>query len=103
MERLCFFIELEDGAEPEYERRHDELWPEMREALIAAGYTNYSLFRRGSTVVGYAECVPDAATVLGKMNATPVTERWNKSLQGVIKQLTDQDGSLIRAHEVWHL
>ena len=103
MERLCFFIELEDGAEHEYERRHDELWPEMREALIAAGYTNYSLFRRGSTVVGYAECVPDVTTVLTKMNATPVTERWNQSLQGVIKRLTDQGGSLIRAHEVWHL
>ncbi|MFI0424081.1 L-rhamnose mutarotase [Spongiactinospora sp. 9N601] len=55
MERLCFLIELVPGSEAEYDRRHDEIWPEMRRAVSAAGYTNYTLFRRGSTVVGYAD------------------------------------------------
>jgi len=103
MERLCFLIELEPGAEQEYERRHDELWPEMHQALKAAGYTNYSLFRRGSTVIGYAECVPDVATVLRTMAASPVTPRWNESFQGIIRRITDDAGDLIRAAEVWHL
>jgi L-rhamnose mutarotase len=103
MERLCFFLELEEGAEQEYERRHDEIWPEMREAVSRAGYTNYTLFRRGSTVVGYAECVPDVATVMEKMRSAPVTARWNESFRGVIKRLTDEEGNLIRAAEVWHL
>lgn len=103
MERLCFFIELHEGAEQEYERRHDEIWPEMAEAVSAAGYRNYTLFRRGSTVVGYAECVPDVAAVMQKMATAPVTPRWNESLEGVIKTLTDEAGNLVRAVEVWHL
>ena len=103
MERLCFFIELEEGAEEEYERRHRELWPDMHDALVAAGYTNYSLFRRGTTVVGYAECEPDVATVMAGMGAAEVTPRWNASFDRVIKTLTDGDGELLRADEVWHL
>jgi L-rhamnose mutarotase len=103
MERLCFLIELQHGAEQEYQRRHDELWPEMHDALKAAGYTNYSLFRRGSTVIGYAECEPDVTTVLETMAASPVTPRWNESFQGIIKRLTDDSGDMMRAAEVWHL
>jgi len=103
MERLCFLIELEPGTEQEYERRHDELWPEMHAALKAAGYRNYSLFRRGSTVIGYAECVPDVAAVLAAMDAAPVTPPWNESFQGIIRRITDDAGDLIRAAEVWHL
>jgi L-rhamnose mutarotase len=103
MERLCFFIELEEGAEEEYERRHRELWPDMHDALVAAGYTNYSLFRRGTTVVGYAECEPDVATVMARMGAAEVTPRWNASFGQVIKTLTDREGELLRADEVWHL
>lgn len=103
MERLCFFIELHAGTEAEYERRHDEIWPEMREAVSAAGYTNYTLFRRGTTVIGYAECVPDIASVMQKMGTFPVTARWNESMEGIIKTLIDSDGQLVRALEVWHL
>jgi L-rhamnose mutarotase len=103
MERLCILIELEHGAEEEYQRRHDELWPEMRDALKAAGYSNYSLFRRGTTVIGYAECVPDVARVLETMAASPVTPRWNASFQDIIKRLTDESGQPLRFAEVWHL
>ena len=103
MERLCFFIELEPGAEEEYERRHRELWPEMHDALVAAGYTNYSLFRRGTTVVGYAECVPDTGTVMAKMADAEVTPRWNASFVSIIKSMSDNNGELMRAEELWHL
>ncbi len=103
MERLCFFMNLVPGTEAEYERRHDEIWPEMRDAVEAAGYTNYSLFRRGTTVVGYAECVPDVATVAAKMAEAEVTPRWNTSFEGIIDSMTDAEGNLLRADEVWHL
>ena len=53
MERLCFLMHLIPGQENEYERRHAEIWPEMRDAVSAAGFTNYGLYRRGSTVIGY--------------------------------------------------
>lgn len=103
MERLCFSMNLVPGSEAEYERRHAEIWPEMREAVSEAGYTNYTLFRRGAMVIGYAECVPDVATVAANIGVTDVAARWNKSFEGVIESMTDADGNLLRADEVWHL
>lgn len=97
MERYCFVIELNPGKEEQYDRVHREMFPEMRDALIAAGYTNYTIFRRGTTVCGYAECVPDVESVRAYMEAHPVSQRWREALAGVAKQ------RLERAEEVWRL
>src|SRR5580704_15573649 len=76
MERLCFVMELNPGQEEKYDRVHREMFPEMHDALVEAGYENYTIFRLRTTVVGYAECVPDVATVLDRMAKNPVSARW---------------------------
>jgi L-rhamnose mutarotase len=103
MERVCFTFELRPGTEDEYKRRHDEIWPDLVAAIQDAGLRNYSLFRRGSQVIAYAECHPDVATAFGKIGATDVNRRWSEWFEDVIVALTDEDGNLFRADEVWHL
>jgi L-rhamnose mutarotase len=102
MERYTFIMALEPGTEAEYERRHDELWPEMLEALQRTGHTNYTLFRHGTTVVGYCECVPDRATTLAAMSAEPVTKRWDESFRGIIAQLPE-GGFATELRQIWHI
>ena len=48
MERLCFTFEIRPGTEDEYKKRHDEIWPELVDAIKEAGFANYSLFRRAT-------------------------------------------------------
>lgn len=103
MERICFTFELHPGMEAEYKRRHDEIWPELVEAIQEAGIRNYTLFRRATSVIAYAECHPDAATAFGKVGATDVNARWAAWFEDVILRLTDDAGELMRADEVWHL
>lgn len=103
MQRTCFLMEIIPGQEAEYERRHREIWPELVDALRQAGVRNYSLFRRGTTVIAYAECHPDAATAFGKVGATEVNTRWAQWFRDVLAKHTDPDGNLIDAAEVWHL
>lgn len=52
------------SEELEYDECHDELWPEMAQALTNCGWINYSLFREGTLAIGYVECIPNAATAL---------------------------------------
>lgn len=96
-------MHLVPGMEAEYEKRHDEIWPEMQAAVYDAGFRNYSLFRRGTQVIGYAECVPDIVTVLTRMGAAEVNTRWGESFSHIIASMTDETGDLIRYTEVWHL
>src|ERR1700739_2053120 len=97
VERLCFVIELNSGQEEKYDRVHQEMFPEMHDALVQAGYTNYTIFRLRTTVVGYAECVPDVSTVLDRMASHPVSARWAEALAGVPKH------KLELAEQVWRL
>lgn len=103
MERYCFTFQLRPGREREYERRHDEIWPELVEVLRAAGVRNYTLFRHGLRVVAYCECHPDAATAFGKVGESEVNARWAAWFEDVIEHLTDESGELFAAREVWHL
>lgn len=103
MERFCFTFAIKPGSEEEYKRRHDEIWPEMVEALRESGIHNYTLFRRGLEVIAYAECDPDARTAFGKMQATEVDARWSKWFEDVIGRRFDERGEPMTAEEVWHL
>lgn len=103
MQRICFLMEIVPGQEAEYERRHAEIWPELVAALQDAGVRNYTLFRRGTSVIGYAECHPDAATAFGAVGATEVNRRWAQWFTDVLATHTDAAGNLIEAAEVWHL
>ncbi len=103
MQRICFLMKIVPGQEKEYQRRHDNIWPDLVAALRDAGVSNYSLFRRDTTVIAYAECHPDAATAFGKVGSTDVNRRWAEWFQDVLAEHTDREGNLIEAAEVWHM
>ncbi len=103
MQRFLFTFEVRPGREADYDRLHRDVWPELLDVLRASGVANYTLFRRGTTVFGYAECEPDAATAFGRVAATDVSARWAASLEGVVVTPYRDGGVLESADEVWHL
>lgn len=44
MMRKGFKIKLYPGMEAEYEKRHNELWPEMQDMIHEYGGKNYTIF-----------------------------------------------------------
>ena len=55
VERWVFAAEIRAGTEDEYARRHEELWPDLAADMTARGIRNFTIFRRGTTIVGYGE------------------------------------------------
>ena len=49
-----FLMYLNKGAEQEYEKRHNELWPELESTLKAYGISNYSIFLEEETNILFA-------------------------------------------------
>ena len=79
-QRVCFLLKVHPDRVAEYRRRHAEVWPEMREALSATGWRNYSLFLRDDgLLVGYLEC-EDFDAVRAAMDATEVNARWQTEM-----------------------
>ena len=71
MERVCFRLQLRLDRLDEYVERHADVWPDMLDALVETGWSNYSLFldRSDGTLIGYFE-TPDLAAALAGMAAT---------------------------------
>jgi L-rhamnose mutarotase len=103
LERYCFELRIKPGMEEEYDRRHKEVWPELTSALKAAGIANYSLFRRGLRVIGYAECYPDAMSAWRSVEVSEVDRRWQEWMEDVIESRLDDDGNPLVFQELWHL
>ncbi|MEU4431665.1 L-rhamnose mutarotase [Nocardia rhamnosiphila] len=81
IERVCFLLTLRPERTDDYLAAHATVWPDMLDALRAAGWTNYSLFLRpeDGLVVGYLE-TPDFARAQAAMAATEVNTRWQATM-----------------------
>lgn len=102
MKRAMISIVIDPEKAAYYDDLHANPWPDMIEAIAAAGYRNYTGFRRGAHVVYYGEYYPDIAAVSRKMAEFEVTARWGKAFEGVITTITGADGNLITMDEVYH-
>jgi L-rhamnose mutarotase len=105
LKRVCFLLQVKRDRLEEYKRRHEDVWPEMREALHKAGWYNYSLFlREDGLLVGYVE-TPDFARAVEQMSLTDVNHRWQSEMAEFFESAAGQraDEQLSTLAEVFHL
>ncbi len=103
MERYCFTFTLKAGQEDEYKRRHDEIWPEMLDALRQAGIHNYSIFLDGDRLFAYLEA-DDFARMARTLADDPVNARWQEYMRPLIEvEIDPQTGFARRLPEMFHL
>lgn len=54
MKREAFKMFLKPGCEAEYERRHAQIWPELKQLLSENGVYDYSIYWDKDTNILYA-------------------------------------------------
>jgi L-rhamnose mutarotase len=104
-QRVSFRLQVRPERMAEYRARHAQVWPEMRAALTATGWRNYSLFLSESgMVVGYLEC-DDFEAARRAMEATEVNARWQREMVEFFVGLEGRrpDEGLERLDEIFHL
>ena len=104
MTRICFELHVRPERLDEYVERHAAVWPEMREALRATGWTNYSLFvKDDGTLIGYLE-TEDFFAAQAAMAATEVNARWQAEMSEFFVALEGTpDESITPLREIFHL
>ncbi len=91
MQRHAFKMRLNPGAEAEYIRRHDAIWPDLAELLRQAGISNYSIHldRETLTLFGYLERRDDHG--MDDLPNHPVMRKWWAYMGDIME--TNPDGS----------
>jgi L-rhamnose mutarotase len=105
VERVCFLLQVRPDRLDEYKERHRSVWPEMVDALVAAGWRNYSLFLDADgLLVGYLE-TDDFEAALAGMESTDVNARWQAAMGEFFELPGDErpDTGLRRLEEVFHV
>ena len=105
MERVCFLLRVRPDRLEEYKERHRAVWPEMLDALRAAGWRNYSLFLDDDGLLaGYVE-VEDFDAAQAAMEGTEVNARWQAEMAEFFELPSGErpDTGLRRLEEVFHL
>lgn len=84
MERYAWKAKVKDGCLDEYIRRHDAIWPELKQLLKDAGICNYTIWNCGDELFGYYECEKGVAFAAKTQADSPVVDRWNEYMKDVM-------------------
>ena len=84
MEKYAWRGKIVPGMQEGGKRRHDDVWPGMKEVLADAGIVNYSIWMQGEELFGYYECgkgVEYAAKVQAESN---VVKKWDEYMKDIL-------------------
>ncbi|TBL78612.1 L-rhamnose mutarotase [Paenibacillus thalictri] len=99
--RCAFSLAIIPGREEEYDRRHQEVWPELLQLLKESGFRNYSIFRRGSVLFAYMESEQQPLQAFVRMQEHPVQIKWRDYMSDVL--VRDENMGFTFMDEVFHL
>lgn len=103
METIGFKMKLLPGNVAEYERRHNEIWPELVGALKDAGISNYSIFLDTDDETLFAVLDRVDAERVKALVDLPVMRRWWESMAPLMQVHADNEPVSTPLRRVFHL
>ena len=103
MQRIAFKMKLLKGFEEEYQKRHDEIWPELQALLKEAGISDYTIFLDETTNSLFGVLKAEDPRNLNNLPQQPVMQRWWKYMRDIMDSNPDDSPVQIPLKEVFHL
>ena len=104
MERFAWKSIVKDGMLEEYKKRHDNIWPELKQVLKGAGISNYTIWNVGNELFGYFECTKGVEYAEKYQAQSAVVDKWNEYMKDVmVMELDPQTGAQPKMKQVFLL
>lgn len=101
MKRHAFKMYLKPGYEVEYERIHNEIWPELQKELRECGISNYSIYWDKESNYLYAlQMVDDSVP---SHDPSPVLWKWWAYMADIMETNPDTSPVSVSLKEVFHM
>ena len=103
MKRVAFKMQLHRGQAEEYKRRHDAIWPELKQLLAEAGIVDYSIFldEETNSLLGVLK-IGDPGQ-LDHLPENPVMQRWWSYMKDIMDTHPDHSPIAKPLKEVFYL
>ena len=103
MTRKGFKMFLYPGMAQEYEKRHNELWPEMKDMIHAHGGHNYSIYLDPETNVLYGYLEVEDEELWARSADTAVNRKWCDYMADIMETNEDNSPVCVDLKPVFHL
>ena len=96
-------MKLYEGMAEEYEKRHNALWPEMKEMIHNYGGKNYTIFldKETNILFGYIEI--ESEELWDKSADTEICRKWWDYMADIMETNPDNSPVSIPLKNVFHL
>lgn len=103
MQRLAFKMKLKPNCAEEYGRRHDAIWPELKQLLKDAGVSEYSIFLDAETDTLFAFQKVSGQGGSQDLADNPIVRKWWDHMADLMEVHNDKSPVSIPLKEVFYL
>jgi L-rhamnose mutarotase len=103
MQRVAFKMKLFEGCEGEYKKRHDTIWPELKDLLKETGVEDYSIFLDEETNSLFGVLKIENKLKLDELPQHPVMKKWWAYMKDIMESNDDNSPVSIQLKEVFYL
>lgn len=103
MEKIAFVMTLKPGFEREYEKRHDEIWPELVDELKNAGVSDYSILYEESSNKLFAVLKREESHTMDELPLNPIVKKWWAFMSDIMDTHDDNEPVATDLKMVFHL
>ncbi len=100
---MAFKMFLNPGQKEEYKRRHQNLFPELRQLLHDSGVRNYSIYLDEDTDTLYAYQEVEGEGGSQDLGETDICKKWLAYMADIMKCNPDNSPVSIPLPEMFHM
>ena len=103
MQKYGFKMQLNSGCEAEYQKRHDQIWPELVDLLHTAGVSDYSIFLDRDTLTLFGVLTRADDHGMDDLPRHPVMQKWWAHMADIMQTHASHEPVATPLAQVFHL
>ena len=103
MLRIASKMKLFVGMKEEYQRRHDEIWPELHSLLKETGISEYSIFLDEEANELFAIMKVEEHNKMAELAANEIMKKWWHFMADIMETNEDNSAVFIPLQEVFYM
>ena len=100
---VAFKMKLKPGNQEEYKTRHDDIWPELKQLLSAAGVSDYHIFLDKETDFLFAVQTVSGDQDSQDLASEPIVRKWWNYMADIMETNEDDSPTIAPLKEVFYL
>lgn len=101
--RVSFKMFLKKGFEKEYEKRHHEIWPELKDLLKKSGVSDYTIYWDKDTNILFAHQIVSGNSDSQDLGSIEIVKKWWDYMKDIMETNEDNSPVSVPLTEVFHL